>query len=62
MGQVIGSTDARAETPRDRPYRVPQVLSTIYQVIDIDPVKTFPNGSGRPTYILDDRDPVEELL
>ncbi|HEY7425082.1 MAG TPA: DUF1501 domain-containing protein [Gemmataceae bacterium] len=62
MGQVIGSTNARAETPKDRPYRVPQVLSTIYQVIGIDPAKTFPNGSGRPMYILDDRDPVEELL
>jgi hypothetical protein len=28
----------------------------------IDPSKTFPNGSGRPMYILDDRDPVTELL
>ncbi len=62
MGQAIGSTNARAEVPKDRPYRVPQVLSTIYQALGIDPGQTFPNGSGRPMYILDDRDPVTELL
>ncbi len=53
---------ARGEYPKDRPYTVPQVLSTIYQAIGIDPAQTFPNGSGRPMYILDDRDPVSELI
>jgi Protein of unknown function (DUF1501) len=62
MGQVIGSTSARAEYPKDRPYRVPQVLSTIYRVLGIDPAQTFPNDTGRPMYILDDREPVKELL
>jgi hypothetical protein len=62
MGQVIGSTTARAEVPKDRPYRVSQVLSTIYQALGIDPAQTFPNGSGRPMAILDDREPVRELL
>jgi uncharacterized protein (DUF1501 family) len=62
MGQAIGSSNARGETPKDRPYRVSQVLSTIYQALGIDPSKTFPNGSGRPMYILDDREPVSELL
>jgi uncharacterized protein (DUF1501 family) len=62
MGQVVGESTARAERPKDRPYRVQQVLSTLYQVLGIDPAQTFPNGSGRPMYILDDRDPVRELL
>ena len=62
MGQVIGSTNARAETPKDRSYRISQVLSTIYQTLGIDPAQTFPNGSGRPMYLLDDREPVTELL
>ena len=62
MGQVVGSTTSRGETPRDRPYRVPQVLSTIYHALGIDPSRTFPNRSGRPMYILDDREPVRELL
>jgi hypothetical protein len=62
MGQVVGSTTARAERPKDRPYRVPQVLSTVYHALGIDPGQTFPNGSGRPMVILDDREPVQELL
>jgi hypothetical protein len=28
----------------------------------IDPAQTFLNGNGRPMYILDDREPVSELL
>jgi hypothetical protein len=62
MGQMIGSSTARGERPKDRPYRVSQVLSTIYQALGINPAMTFPNGSGRPMHILDDRDPVTELL
>jgi hypothetical protein len=62
MGQAIGSSSARGEYPRDRRVTVPQVLSTLYHAVGIDPGKTFLNGSGRPMYILDDREPVRELL
>ena len=62
MGQAIGSSSERGEVPRDRPYAVPQVLSTIYQAMGIDPSMTFPNGNGRPMYVLDEREPVTELL
>jgi hypothetical protein len=62
MGQMIGATDSRAERIKDRPYSLPQVYSTIYRALGIDPGQTFPNGTGRPMYILDDRDPVTELL
>jgi hypothetical protein len=62
MGQAIGASSARGEYPKDRPYKVSNLLSTIYQAIGIDPSLTFPNGSGRPMYVLDDRDRVEELI
>jgi hypothetical protein len=61
MGQVIGATTARAEEARDRPYRTSQVMSTIYHAIGIDPGRTF-TVNGRPIHILDDREPVKELL
>jgi hypothetical protein len=38
------------------------VLSTLYRALSIDPAMTFPNGNGRPMHILDDREPVKELL
>ena len=62
MGQAIGSTNARGEIPRTNKYTVPQLLSTLYHAVGIDPSQTFPNGAGRPMYILDERDPVTELL
>jgi hypothetical protein len=62
MGQAIGASSARGEYPRDRRYTTSQVLSTLYRTVGIDPSMTFPNGSGRPMYILDDREPVAELL
>ena len=62
MGQAIGSTTAKGERPKDRPCTVAMVLSTIYRQLGIDPAQTFPNGSGRPMYILDEREPIKELL
>jgi hypothetical protein len=61
-GQVIGSTTARGEQPKERPYTVAQVLATLYKAVCIDPATTFPNGGGRPVYVLDDREPVRELV
>lgn len=62
MGQAIGTTTARGELPKDLPYRVPQVLSTIYQAVGIDPRQTFADSSGRPLAILDETDSVTELM
>ena len=56
------ASSARGERPKDRPIPVPQLLSTLYHAIGIDPSQTFPSGAGRPMYILDDREPVKELL
>jgi len=62
VGQAVGSSSARGESPKDRPYKVPNLLSTLYQAMGVDPATTFPNGSGRPMYVLDEREPVKELL
>lgn len=58
----VGSSTSRGERPKDRPCTASQVLATVYQAIGIDPAKTFPNGNGRPMYILDDREVLTELL
>jgi hypothetical protein len=62
MGQAIGASSARGEYPRDRRYTVQQMLSTLYKAVGVDPARTFNNGSGRPMHILEDRDPVRELV
>jgi hypothetical protein len=62
MGQAVGSTSARGEQPRERPCTVSQVLATLYRAIGIDPAMTFPNASGRPVHVLEDREPIRELV
>jgi hypothetical protein len=62
MGQVVGETDRRAERSMGRPYTPPNVLATLYHVLGIDPAQTFPDLSGRPRYIFDDREPIRELV
>ena len=62
MGQAVGASTEKGERPKDNPLSVPRVLSTIYRALGIDPSMTFTNGAGRPMYVLDDRDPVKELV
>lgn len=62
MGQYVGSTNTNGEHPVTRPYSPQNILATLYHVLGIDPAATIPDHSGRPQYILDDRDPVKELI
>jgi hypothetical protein len=62
MGQAVGASSARGEYSRDRRYTASQVLSTVYRALGIDPSLTFTDQNGRPMYILDDREPLSELL
>ena len=62
MGQAVGASTARGERPKDRPYSCSQVLSTMYRALGIDPAQYFLDNTGRPRHILDDREPVSELL
>ncbi len=61
-GQVVGETDLRAERAKGRPYTPSNVLATLYHALGIDPAKTFPDHAGRPRYILDEREPIRELV
>ena len=61
-GQVIGQTNRLAEVPKDRPVTFQSVFSTLYHNLGIDPATTIPNLAGRPMYLLDDREPVRELI
>lgn len=61
-GQVVGSTDRLGERPKDRPLTPPNIHATIYKVLGIDPAQHFLDHAGRPVPILDDREPISELL
>jgi hypothetical protein len=61
-GQIIGATDARGERVVGTPTRMQNVLATLYRALDIEAGTTFPDYTGRPQYVLEDREPVTELL
>lgn len=51
-GQVIGSTDALADSAKDRPVHYQDVLCTLYHRLGIDPHEMVRDASDRPTAIL----------
>jgi uncharacterized protein (DUF1501 family) len=62
MGQVIGATTARAERPVGVGYVPQNLLATLYkEVFGIDPATTLTDHTGRPIYLLDQRDTITEL-
>lgn len=62
MGQAIGATNARGERPKTKPVGTQNVLATLYHVLGIDPSLTVPDFNGRPMYLVDDREPIAELI
>jgi hypothetical protein len=64
MGQAIGDTGPRGERERGRsaPYTPANVLATLYRFLGIDAERTLPDFTGRPIYLLDQRDLITELI
>lgn len=61
-GQVIGATDSRGARPKARALGAQNVLGTVYHALGIDPLQKLPDFSGRPMQLLDDGEPIAELL
>ena len=62
MGQVIGETDSRAERAKTGNIGFQNIMATIYHVLGIDPAAQLPDFNGRPQYLLEDREPIGELV
>lgn len=62
MGQVIGRTDKLGERPVGNPYTPQNLLATLYRALGVDLATTLPDHTGRPIYLLDDCEPIKELL
>ncbi len=62
MGQVIGETDSRAERSRSGSLSFQNIFATIYQTLGVPTDAQLKDFSGRPQYLLEEREPIEELL
>jgi hypothetical protein len=62
-GQVIGATDRLADHAKERPVHFQEIYATLYQRLGIDPATaTVQDLSGRPVHVVDEYDPIRELL
>lgn len=62
MGQMIGSTDAKAEAPRTRAVGPQDIMATMYHFLGIDYRHEFFDAAQRPIPILNEGKPIDELL
>ncbi|MBW3543650.1 MAG: DUF1501 domain-containing protein [Planctomycetes bacterium] len=62
VGQAIGETDGHAGQSTGKPYTPSNVLASVYGHLGIDPAITIPDRNNRPMHVLDDREPVRELV
>ena len=62
-GQAVGKSNARGEYPVDRPLSPQDVTATVFHHLGIDASKVaFPDQTGRPIYLVEDGEPIRELV
>ena len=61
-GQVIGSTDKIGAYAKDRPITFQNVFATLYHNLGISPDIAVPDRSGRPMPLLQELEPIRELI
>jgi len=61
-GQVIGATDRQGHSPIERVLSPENYVSTVYRKLGIDPGKIYYTPAGRPTHLVSDHTPIQELM
>ena len=61
-GIILGSSDALAELPKDRPIFHQDIMATMYHLLGVDYTKSYLNEAGRPVQVLNYGKPIEEIL
>jgi hypothetical protein len=62
MGQVVGESAEKVDVPKTTPIRPQDLMATVFHVLGIDRRIQFTNQAGRPTYMIEDGKPIEELV
>jgi uncharacterized protein (DUF1501 family) len=61
-GMILGSSDALAELPKDRPISHQDVLATMYRILGVDFAQSYLNEANRPVQVLNVGEPIREIL
>jgi len=61
-GRIIGATDRKGYSAVERVLSPENLASTVYRKLGIDPDKVLYTPQGRPTHLVSDPTPIEELM
>ena len=62
-GQVLGTTDRLGGEAKDRPVHFGEVFATLYHNLGIDARRTtITDLSGRPQYLVENHEPIREVI
>ena len=61
-GQVVGATDTRGYAAIEKIYAPENLVSSVYLKLGINPDKIVYNSSGRPSHLVSDSRPIQELM
>ena len=62
MGQTVGESTAKAETPKSTPTSPQDLMATVFHVLGIPQDVHFKDPSGRPSPMLNGGKPISELV
>jgi uncharacterized protein (DUF1501 family) len=62
MGQTVGESAEKVDVPKSKPIRPQDLMATIFHVMGIERRIQFTNQAGRPTYMVENGRPIEELV
>ncbi len=62
MGQVVGESMPKGDVPKSTPIRPQDLMATVFHVLGIDPQTQFINTAGRPVYMIEEGQPIAELV
>ena len=62
MGQVVGETDSKAAYVKNRPVTVQDYMATLLSVVGVDLRVQYVDQSGRPRSMVENGEPIAELL
>jgi uncharacterized protein (DUF1501 family) len=62
MGQVIGESSEKAETPKTTPITPQDLMATVFHVLGIPQELHYKDQTGRPVPMIDGGKPIAELV
>jgi uncharacterized protein (DUF1501 family) len=61
-GQVVGESMPKGDAPRTTPIRPQDLMATVFHVLGIPRETQFINNAGRPVYMIEEGQPIAELV